>query len=203
MCDTAAVSASVRPLICLSLVLALLLGACNGGNATSTPSPSATIALPAAIAAGLVSLPSPAVTSTSAPAATATTLPATPLPPTPAPVVETRVPPPAVPAAPPAAPTPEPLRPAAGPVSVTLRAYNLAFEPRSVTVASGASVTLILQNADTSVPHNLGVTVPGTEHTQDCAGPCVATLSFVAPASGSYVFYCNIHAGMDGTLTVR
>jgi plastocyanin len=78
---------------------------------------------------------------------------------------------------------------------------NLAFTPQTLFASSGASVTIVLSNQDKIVPHNVSVTGIGTSPT--CAGPCTTTLSFTAPAPGSYGFICTVHPYMTGTLAVR
>jgi plastocyanin len=70
-----------------------------------------------------------------------------------------------------------------------------------LTAGAGASTSIVLSNQDNRVPHNLSVKGVATSAT--CAGPCSVTLSFVAPAPGSYGFICTVHPFMTGTLTVR
>ena len=150
------------------------------------------------------------------PVVEATTVP-TPEPPTPTPepptpvsiptsVLPSRVPAtpviqPTVASTPVPLPTPSPPTSVAGPVTINVRAWDGAFNRDGISVAAGARVTLILQNDDPGVYHNIGVTMAGVDLTEACAGPCSRRLTFIAQP-GAYQFFCNIHAGMVGNLTV-
>jgi plastocyanin len=98
-------------------------------------------------------------------------------------------------------PSPSPPTSAAAPVTVTLRAWDGAFNRDAISVAAGSIVTLVLQNDDPGIYHNIGVTMAGTDLTEACAGPCSRRLTFIA-RPGTYQFFCNIHVGMVGNLTV-
>lgn len=185
------------------LSAALLLAACGGdsdengvatgsqpvvpgsGAANPTPGPDRTVTLmdpydyepPAATEVAPPTPTSPAAAATVAPAATQ--------PPAPAATATT---------APPAA---------APPVTINLRAANLAFDRTSITVTRGASVTLTLTNADTSVPHDIGVSIPNVPHSATCSGPCTASITFAAASAGRYTFQCSIHPDMVGDFIVQ
>lgn len=58
-----------------------------------------------------------------------------------------------------------------------------------------------MNNLDNVVPHNISVT--GLAATDTCAGPCTASVTFVAPGPGSYGFICSLHPYMAGTLVVQ
>ena len=131
-----------------------------------------------------------------------------PEPPTPASIATSLLPSrvPATPVIQPAAtstPTPSPSSSTgeAAPVTVNLRAWDGAFNRDSISVTAGSRVTLVLQNDDAGVYHNVGVTMAGIDLTEACAGPCSRRLTFVA-RPGAYQFFCNIHVGMVGNLTV-
>ena len=97
-----------------------------------------------------------------------------------------------------------------GPVSVTVVAKALAFDKRTINASPGARVTVILDNQDAGVLHNIafytnrsasqvifrGVTFPGIAQ---------RTESFDSPNSpGSYFFRCDVHPDtMTGTFAVR
>jgi plastocyanin len=119
---------------------------------------------------------------------------------------ETPLPPAAEPAPPTAnAPTPEPAPAPERPDAVTLnlRAYLLAFSPGRLTAPAGSRITLVLQNDDRNVPHDIGVRIPGGPTSTLCNGPCSTSISFTAPAPGSYQFYCPVHpSDMVGTLVI-
>ena len=104
----------------------------------------------------------------------------------------------------PPAPTPTPTDAPAppGPVTIVVTASNLSFDRSSIRVRSGQTVTLVMNNADDGVNHNLTLTVPGQNDPETCTGPCQAVRSFTAPAAGSYSFFCNIHGQMFGDFIV-
>ena len=115
-----------------------------------------------------------------------------------------------------ARPTPNPN--AGPPITFKLDATEFAFTPESLGANSGQVVRIELKNVG-SVEHNF--VVAGKLKSQDPepwvtndgkliakAGPAsTGRGNFVAPASGEYVFYCNVpgHAqsGMHGTLAVK
>lgn len=82
----------------------------------------------------------------------------------------------------------------------TITIQNFAFSPAALTVAPGATVTVV--NKD-SVTHTVTSTTSGTVFTTgNVAGGATAT--FKAPAkAGSYSYICSIHTYMHGTLTVQ
>jgi plastocyanin len=136
---------------------------------------------------------------------------ATPEPPpaSPPPVVVSQPPAPSSPAlvqAPAAVSPPPPIvpppAPATGPATFNLVAKNLVYTQTSLTVRSGAQVTINLDNQDLSVAHDIGVTLPGLGHSVTCQGPCKGSISFTAPAPGIYNLFCSLHVDMKGTLTV-
>ena len=69
-------------------------------------------------------------------------------------------------------------------------------------VASGSQVTMVLDNRDQAVPHDIGIDLPGVAKSTTCSGPCTATLSFTAPVAGRYNLFCSLHIDMKGSLTV-
>lgn len=86
----------------------------------------------------------------------------------------------------------------------TVRAVNLAFEPTQITLPSGTPLRIILDNADSGVPHNLAVTRDGAEIAKGpiISGPGRAETRFGPLATGSYAFVCDVHPNMTGTLTI-
>ena len=82
-----------------------------------------------------------------------------------------------------------------------MRAVNSEFVPQTITVQSGAMVTLTMVNEDAGEEHDWEV--DGVGLTATCVGPCRASVSFRAPAPGTYKFYCIVHSDMGGTLLVR
>lgn len=81
----------------------------------------------------------------------------------------------------------------------TVTIQNFAFHPAALTVAPGATVTVI--NKD-SVTHTLTSTAnPKAFDTGDIAAG--ATKTFTVPSkAGTYPYNCTIHTFMLGTLTV-
>jgi plastocyanin len=71
-----------------------------------------------------------------------------------------------------------------------------------VHVRAAAQVTAVIDNRDTTVPHNLSFSLPDLPLGETCTGPCTATQTFTAPAPGRYNFFCNIHSQMLGDFIV-
>ncbi|HET9853332.1 MAG TPA: PQQ-dependent sugar dehydrogenase [Candidatus Limnocylindrales bacterium] len=111
------------------------------------------------------------------------------------------------PAASPGASSPAASAPAGETVEVTVGTDTggaLQFDPASVTVPAGSSVSLVFENRSTSVPHNLTLGPPIDEATATIVDPGSSeTLTFAAPDPGDYTFVCTLHPGMEGTLTVQ
>lgn len=86
--------------------------------------------------------------------------------------------------------------------SVSVVGTDFKFAPSSLSFTAGQTVQLTFQN-DGGAPHNL--VVEGTDiKTATIGGGETTTLTFVAPAAGTYTFYCGVgghrDAGMVGTL---
>ena len=163
------------------MLVLLLAAACGGSSKAGAPAETATPRGPASTAA-VTEVPSP--TPQTAPNST----------PSPQPT--------AAPA--PAAASPVPASGGSTSGSIAIRASNLEFAPKTITVRSGQTVVVSFTNADATVPHDLVFRVSGVSEGAICTGPCSYTLSFVAPAPGSYQFVCTTHDswGMGGTLLV-
>ena len=83
---------------------------------------------------------------------------------------------------------------------LTLTAQGTAWDTTSFDLKSGGSYTLEVANKD-SVEHNFTFTEGNAN--QDIEGGEDATVTFTAPAAGSYPFICKYHpAVMKGTITV-
>jgi len=102
----------------------------------------------------------------------------------------------------------------AGPVTeLALIARNIKFDQPTLTVPAGGSVKLTFDNQDASVPHNIAIYTSREAATGGEApitatkienGPVQQTLTFNAPAPGSYFFRCDVHpTAMTGTLIVQ
>lgn len=77
-------------------------------------------------------------------------------------------------------------------------AQALEFVNKSVTARAG-NFTLVLQNKDLLVPHD--IRVDGFPGSASCTGVCETSTTFSA-GPGSYRFSCTVHPEMVGTLTL-
>lgn len=118
---------------------------------------------------------------------------------------------------------------AAGPRNITVKASNLKFQPETIEVVAGQTVTLVFDNQD-SVDHDfsvLEIPLVSAAPTQaamaghdmgDMGGlePALhvaaqmgerATLEFTPTKPGRYEFFCTVpghkEAGMKGTVIVK
>ena len=81
-----------------------------------------------------------------------------------------------------------------------LTAEGTAWNTTSFDLKSGSSYTLEVTNKD-SIEHNF--TFAAGNANQDVEGGEDATVTFTAPAAGSYPFFCKYHpTAMKGTITV-
>jgi plastocyanin len=80
--------------------------------------------------------------------------------------------------------------------ATTLTMQNIAYNPTSLSVATGSTITL--DNKD-SVTHTFTVDGQDVDVTVDGSTTGTATIDL---AAGSYDFHCKIHPSMTGTLTV-
>jgi plastocyanin len=175
-------------LLLTTLLVAALTLACDDQGAQTATVPPGTVpaaaTAPATSAAAASQTPpvQPTISPTSPPLPTAT--------------------PPAAPTQPPA---PQPTSPpaASGPVTIAVSARNLAFDRASIAVPRNATVTVNFTNNDALVTHDFGVSIPFVPHTETCAGPCQASITFDSGPPGSYTFQCSIHADMVGIFTVQ
>ncbi|HEX2374480.1 MAG TPA: cupredoxin domain-containing protein [Actinomycetota bacterium] len=81
-----------------------------------------------------------------------------------------------------------------------LTASGTAWDTTSLEMAAGAEVSVEVTNQD-SIEHNFTFAEAGAD--QDVGGGEDVTVTFTAPAAGSYEFFCKIHPqAMRGTVTV-
>jgi plastocyanin len=81
-----------------------------------------------------------------------------------------------------------------------LTAQGIKWDTTTLQLTSGASYRVEVTNED-SVRHNF--TFEQASADTDVAGGENATVTFTAPAAGSYEFFCKYHPqGMRGTVTV-
>jgi plastocyanin len=77
---------------------------------------------------------------------------------------------------------------------------DLEFVPQGITVAAGT--TIVWQNDD-GVPHTVTAGERGNPTGMfDQNVGAGGTFSFTFDEPGTYPYYCSIHAGMDGVVTV-
>jgi plastocyanin len=93
------------------------------------------------------------------------------------------------------------------PVEITIGTptdASLVFEPTTAEAPANTPVKFTFQNKSTSLPHNLKFSDGITAGTSDLvAAGASETFEFTTPGAGTYKFICNIHPGMEGTLTVK
>ena len=83
---------------------------------------------------------------------------------------------------------------------IKLVAKGLKFDKASLDLKAGADYTVEVDNQD-SAEHNF--TLEAANADQDVEANEDATVTFTAPAAGSYEFHCKYHpATMKGTVTV-
>jgi plastocyanin len=95
-------------------------------------------------------------------------------------------------------------------VTAPVGASTSGFDPKTAETAADTAFTLVFDNQDTGVLHNLvlknpdGSKVQVTGDTSFFAGPGERTYQVPALAAGDYPFVCEIHPGtMTGTLTAK
>ena len=91
---------------------------------------------------------------------------------------------------------------AATPAPVTIVLKNFAFDPKQVTVPVGT--TVVWTNRD-AASHTVTAGTRGSPSGLFDSGNLAsgASFSFTFTKAGTYPYYCAIHAGMDGSVTVQ
>jgi len=96
--------------------------------------------------------------------------------------------------------------PSAAAADVTISALNIAFEQSSVDAPAGKGFSLLFDNKDASVQHDVFIKDGGGTDVFEGAiitGPTQTTYNVPSIAAGSYTFFCSIHSNMTGTLVVK
>jgi len=89
---------------------------------------------------------------------------------------------------------------------VTISALNVAFEQSSVTAPAGKPFTILFDNKDASVPHDVYIkdsTGADVFEGSIVNGPAQMIYNVPALAAGTYTFVCSIHSNMTGTMVVQ
>ena len=92
--------------------------------------------------------------------------------------------------------------PTAPPGGALIAADDLAFSPRTVSVAAGTPVGLVFENRE-GAPHNVTILDGrGVEQFvgEVFSGPGWRTYAVPALAAGAFTFRCDVHRTMTGTL---
>lgn len=96
------------------------------------------------------------------------------------------------------------------PITINLTAKSMAFDKNTITVSTGAQVTINFDNQDSGIPHNFAVYTNSSASKsifvgETITGPKKTTYTFTAPTTpGSYFFRCDVHpTTMTGTFTVQ
>ena len=96
--------------------------------------------------------------------------------------------------------------PATTGATLHISAQNIAFDTNHLEAAAGQAFVLEFDNNDAGIPHNVeirdgnGVSV---FKGQIITGPAKASYPVSALPAGSYMFLCDVHPNMTGTLTVQ
>ena len=97
-----------------------------------------------------------------------------------------------------------------GATNVTLVARNLSYDKRTINASPGGDVTVLFDNQDSGVLHNVSFYTNRSASTKIfvgelIAGPAKSTEKFKAPSSpGNYFFRCDAHPDqMTGAFVVK
>jgi plastocyanin len=83
---------------------------------------------------------------------------------------------------------------------VVVRAEDMAFDPDELEVPAGEPLTIVIDNRDEGVNHNIHVEgAPGPNKTRLEQGVSQQALTVTLEA-GEYEYVCDIHPNMTGTL---
>jgi hypothetical protein len=106
--------------------------------------------------------------------------------------------------------TPAPPAEPGAPVTVNVIARNILFNVKTITVPRSAQVTVMFDNQDPGVLHNVAFYTDRTTRTRIYvgaifAGPEMREYQFAAPATpGNFFFRCDVHPDtMTGTFVVQ
>ena len=88
---------------------------------------------------------------------------------------------------------------------IAVSGTEFSFKPDSITLTKGEKVKIVFTNAG-KAPHDLTIEGLGIK-TKVIGSGQTDSIEFVAPASGTYTFYCSIpghrEAGMKGSIEIK
>ncbi len=93
-------------------------------------------------------------------------------------------------------------------VTIAVTAQGMAFNTSTITVPAGANVTIIFNNQDSGIPHNIAFYETSAAKDQIYVGeiingPRTVNYNFTAPSTpGTYFFRCDVHPSMRGDFIV-
>ena len=95
--------------------------------------------------------------------------------------------------------------PATTGATLHISAQNIAFDTNHLEAAAGQAFVLEFDNNDAGIPHNVEIRDASGASVfkgQIITGPAKASYQGPALPAGSYMFLCDVHPNMTGTLTV-
>jgi plastocyanin len=96
--------------------------------------------------------------------------------------------------------------PVAAGAALHIAAQNIAFDTGHLDAPAGQAFVLEFANNDPGIPHNVEIkdaTGASVFKGQIITGPAKASYQVPALPAGSYMFLCDVHPNMTGTLTVK
>jgi plastocyanin len=95
--------------------------------------------------------------------------------------------------------------PAAAGAPLHISAQNIQFDTDHLEAPAGQAFVLEFDNNDPGVPHNVEIrdaTGASVFKGEIITGPAQVSYQIPALAAGSYMFLCDVHPTMTGTVTV-
>jgi plastocyanin len=106
----------------------------------------------------------------------------------------------------PASSAPPPGSPMANVATLHIAAQNIEFDTNHLDAPAGQAFTLEFDNNDPGIPHNVEIKdASGASRFkgQIVTGPMKVSYQIPALEAGTYMFTCDVHPNMTGTLTVK
>ena len=89
---------------------------------------------------------------------------------------------------------------------VVVVAQNIAFQPGKIGVPANVPFTLVLDNRDAGIPHNVDVkdgAGSSIVKSEVVPGPARLEIAMPALAPGDYPFNCDVHPNMTGAIIAQ